>query len=179
MRWAEFEEKKKRLRMEDGEGRVLNDVLVDDDGGMVRGMVLDSAPSKATADVWARGTLSALLRKPVSDVARDQGALLRLGRAVAGTYLSVSRHRKHLDEIYDVWRRRSPAVPQLYLYSSSDSLIPVEDVELFAMEQIKRGISVTLHRWEDSEHCEHYRQHPEEYRETLKRFVDSLSKTNY
>ena len=70
------------------------------------------------------------------------------------------------------WQVEAPPCPQLYLYSSSDALIPHQHIELFMAQQAARGAEVQAHCWRDSAHVEHYRKHPEEYRNLLRSFAE-------
>ncbi|CAL4075624.1 unnamed protein product, partial [Meganyctiphanes norvegica] len=62
-------------------------------------------------------------------------------------------------------------VPQLFLYSKSDKVIAVDDVENFACERRKLGVQVVAQCWPDSQHCQHYRQYPEAYSQSVYSFV--------
>jgi Eukaryotic protein of unknown function (DUF829) len=46
---------------------------------------------------------------------------------------------------------------------------------LLHLLQEARGVQVTPHAWQDSAHCEHYRVHPDEYVEQLRKFTHGLS----
>lgn len=65
-------------------------------------------------------------------------------------------------------------VPQLYLYSSSDSVALVDEVEDEMRLQVSRGADVSSHRWNDSEHVKHFVEHPEEYTWQISNFVQKL-----
>lgn len=152
-------------------GGVLEQLLVK---SRVAGIVLDSAPSEATAEIWAKGTVSSLLKKPVARTKKDHKLLLSLGEGLAKSYFSVPKYCTRLDALYAAWRTGTPLVPQLYLYSSGDSLIPSQQIEEFRNQQQERGITTISHRWEDSEHCEHYRKHPVEYTAAIRDFLDKI-----
>lgn len=62
-------------------------------------------------------------------------------------------------------------VPQLYLYSTADAIIPVGDVEAHIASQKKRGVPITAVDFEDSAHCEHYKQYPDKYVQLLRAFL--------
>ncbi|XP_069187296.1 LOW QUALITY PROTEIN: transmembrane protein 53 [Procambarus clarkii] len=61
--------------------------------------------------------------------------------------------------------------PQLFLYSQADKLISSDDVEFFITERQKLGVPVVAKCWTDSPHVQHYRMHPEEYRESVYSFL--------
>ena len=64
--------------------------------------------------------------------------------------------------------------PQLFLYSSSDVLIPPGDIERFQQQQAARGVRVSSRCWQDTPHCALLRYHPEQYREQVAGFAASL-----
>jgi hypothetical protein len=138
----------------------------------VKGIVLDSAPSQPTSDIWARGTLSVLLSKPAAEAGEEHAALLRLGHTAASSYLALPVIKNRLRKINQAWACSAPLAPQLYLYSSADKLIPYTHVEAFAAQQQARGVTTHLRKWEDSDHCEHYRWHKEEYTSLIRTFVE-------
>lgn len=75
-------------------------------------------------------------------------------------------------QAYAAWRAVQPLeVPQLYLYSTVDAIIPVEDVEAHIAEQEKRGVDITAIDFGDSAHCEHYKQYPDKYVQLLQTFL--------
>lgn len=64
------------------------------------------------------------------------------------------------------------AVPQLFLYSRSDSVVSWKDIEERIVEQNEeRGLPVTSHCWEDTEHVMHYVGHREEYETLVRDFL--------
>ena len=65
-------------------------------------------------------------------------------------------------------------VPQLYLYSSCDSVALVDDVEEEMRLQVSRGADVSSHCWSDSEHVKHFIEHPEEYTLQISKFIQKL-----
>ena len=64
-------------------------------------------------------------------------------------------------------------VPQLYLYSTADSVCSSEWVEKVMAEQLEKGRIVESFNWEDSEHVRHLAEHPEKYEQLV---VDFLKK---
>lgn len=61
--------------------------------------------------------------------------------------------------------------PQLFLYSQADKLISSDDIEFFIVERQKLGVPVVTKCWSDSPHVQHYRVHPEEYRDSVYSFL--------
>ena len=62
-------------------------------------------------------------------------------------------------------------IPQLYLYSSSDSAVSAEDIEDEIKLQVNRGVDVSSHRWHGSEHVRHFLEYPEEYKSQVNKFM--------
>jgi pimeloyl-ACP methyl ester carboxylesterase len=138
----------------------------------LRGIVIDSAPSYATAPIWARGSVSAALGKSAETIGDDLPRTVAAVQRLAEKYLSLPSIIHHLRETRDAWGRISPHVPQLYLYSTADALIPAQHIENFIELQRRRGASVSTHCWNDSGHCEHLRLHPEQYTRLIHSFLE-------
>lgn len=66
-------------------------------------------------------------------------------------------------------------LPQLYLYSESDTVCPPSRVKAIIAEQREKGRDVSSHCWADSEHVRHFVNHPEEYKEQVVRFLKKHS----
>ena len=62
-------------------------------------------------------------------------------------------------------------VPQLYLYSTADSVCNSEWVEKIMAEQTEKGRTVESYSWQDSEHVRHLAEHPEQYEELVVGFL--------
>ncbi|KAG0730389.1 Transmembrane protein 53-B [Chionoecetes opilio] len=75
--------------------------------------------------------------------------------------------------IYPPWTlvEDSSRCPQLFLYSRADKLIGFQDVELFISERQRVGVPIVAKCWPDSQHVQHYRIYPEEYREEVYSFL--------
>jgi len=138
----------------------------------LRGIVIDSAPSYATAPIWARGSVSAALGKSAETVQDDLPTTVAAVQHLAERYLAVPSIIRHLRETRAAWGHISLNVPQLYLYSTADALIPAQQVENFIEHQRQRGAAVSHHCWNDSGHCEHLRLHPEQYTRLIHSFVE-------
>lgn len=63
-------------------------------------------------------------------------------------------------------------MPQLYLYSTADSVCDSEWVERVMKEQREKGRNVERYTWQDSEHVRHLAEHPEQYEELLVGFLE-------
>ena len=62
--------------------------------------------------------------------------------------------------------------PQLFLASRADKLIDYLDVVGFAEGRRERGVPVYLKVWDTGDHVELLRTHKDEYRQTIKDFID-------
>jgi len=140
----------------------------------LKGIVIDSAPSMATPSIYARGLTSALLKVPSTDVEERHPWALSLASSLTQQYFDNPDVLKRFRKVRDGWSHAVPRnVPQLYLYSSADTLIPSSHVESFMTQQEALGSSVSYQRWNDSEHCEHLKAHPAQYRKIVQTFVQS------
>ncbi|KAI3431345.1 hypothetical protein D9Q98_004403 [Chlorella vulgaris] len=137
-----------------------------------QGIVLDSAPSQATAHIWSRGVLAAVLAQPVQEVEESHPMLLRNLHSLAERYFMLPQVARRMREVRHAWQHHVPPCPQLYLYSKSDALIPYQHIELFMEQQEAHGVCVHHHRWDDTAHCEHMRKHPEQYRSLVRSFSE-------
>ncbi|PSC72029.1 transmembrane 53 [Micractinium conductrix] len=137
-----------------------------------QGIVVDSAPSQATVNVWSLGLLSAVLSQPAQSVPEAHPHLLRLARRATERYLSLPPVMQRIREVRHAWQHSVPPCPQLYLYSKADALIPYQHIERFMDQQAAHSTSVLHHCWADSPHCEHLRRHPEQYRSIVRSFME-------
>ena len=92
--------------------------------------------------------------------------------AQQNVFLRQNYFKAHV-QVWKAWML-VPQCPQLYLYSSSDALIPSQEVERFMSMQRQRGVELYSKMWEDSPHCEHFRLHPEEYTDQLLQFLKRI-----
>jgi len=68
-------------------------------------------------------------------------------------------------------------VPQLYLYSNVDTVTPKEEVEEEMERQASRGVDISSHQWNDSEHVRHLANHPDQYISQVQNFLNKVSFT--
>lgn len=141
--------------------------------GHTRGVVVDSAPSLPHPDIWTRGVLSAALQKPASTIEATHPWAMHPLRGLTAAYLRSKPVRQRMEEIQQGWLHELPRSPQLYLYSKADALIPPHHVRFFMRLQREYGSEVSSKCWQDSQHCEHMRAHPQEYMKVVKDFMHS------
>jgi hypothetical protein len=64
--------------------------------------------------------------------------------------------------------------PSLFFYSADDPLCDVVKLEELIADKRRRGQRVTARRWEESEHCGHFKRHKERYSQLLLAFLDRV-----
>lgn len=66
--------------------------------------------------------------------------------------------------------------PQLYLYSSGDKMIYAEDIQkhIEGVQTNNLGQTVESRDFKTSDHVSHYKDHPQEYVETITKFLKSV-----
>ena len=64
--------------------------------------------------------------------------------------------------MFIILSHQQPLFPQLYIYSSSDRLIPVEFVEAFITKQKQAGYKVRACNFVLSSHVDHFKKFPED-----------------
>ena len=136
------------------------------------GVVFDSCPSRQLALMGF--ALAFCTWKERFEVARAYGfdavfcpPLLSPSKKTIANLRSVAYYRSLKEDPWDL--------PQLYLYSHNDMLIPSTVVEeLVAHRRVMMGGDRILsHKWMASRHCAHYVDHPEEYETTVDYFLDA------
>lgn len=67
---------------------------------------------------------------------------------------------------------------QAFLYSASDDIVSAEKVQEFAKERKRRGVHIMTHRFEESVHVQHLRQHKTEYSEFIENVLVDMEGKN-
>jgi pimeloyl-ACP methyl ester carboxylesterase len=62
--------------------------------------------------------------------------------------------------------------PQLFLYSHDDPLMPFQEVAGLARARKERGVPVYEKVWEQSRHCAHLIDHPDDYEQAVGLFLE-------
>lgn len=130
------------------------------------GIIFDSGP--VSFSIGPGLTAAKLMRRQGIDV----GLLAYYASCTAGVMVNVAvgrTRRKSMRAMLD-----HPAmlqIPQLYLYSSSDSVVSAEDIEDEMKLQVNRGVDVSSHCWHGSEHVRHFLEYPEEYKSQVNTFM--------
>jgi hypothetical protein len=140
----------------------------------LRGIVLDSCPSLALPNVWAKGLISAVTEKNASEVGHTYPWILSMANSLSRRYFDSPEVLKRFRKIREAWNVHIPRVPQLYLYSTADALIPHSHVESFASQQSTLGSDVYTAPCTDADHCAILKKHPSDYRAHVYSFLDKL-----
>ncbi|KAJ3672270.1 hypothetical protein LUZ60_006991 [Juncus effusus] len=168
----------------------------------IKGCIVDSAPVAAPdPQVWASGFSAAFLKKNsvatkgsfanvnnqrtdvlvLSDSNSDpkpdltEAALLAVLERVFDVVLNLPSINRRLSDVFDLLSTNQPQqCPQLYIYSSSDRVIPSKSVESFVEKQRKAGKTVRSCDFITSPHVDHFRANPSLYGAQLTRFLDDF-----
>ena len=130
------------------------------------GIIFDSGP--VSFSIESGLTAAKLMRRQGIGI----GPLTYYASCTAGVMVSVvvgRTRRKSMRAMLD-----HPAmlqIPQLYLYSSSDSAISADKIEDEMKLQVSRGVDVSSHCWHGSEHVRHFLEYPEEYKSQVNKFM--------
>nr|GMD56973.1 transmembrane protein 53 [Ipomoea batatas] len=159
----------------------------------IKGCVVDSgADPHIDPKVWAAGFTVALLKKRSSLVDPGEGneldshsskiqekkssfvetLLLDGFEKLFSILLNLPNENRRLVKIISTLMNDQPPCPQLYLYSTSDMVIPYQSIELFIKEQSVRGRKVSSFNFGTSPHVDHYRTFPSTYASLLQNFLE-------
>ncbi|KAL2939023.1 Transmembrane protein 53 [Bienertia sinuspersici] len=167
-------------------------------GGRIKGCIVDSAPvASPDPQVWASGFSAAFLKKQSiatkglitscdsakegSIVARTvnepkpavtETALLVLLEKFFEVVLKLPPVNRRLTDVTGLLSSRQPSCPQLYIYSSSDRVIPASSVESFIEQQRKSGHEVRSCNFISTPHVDHFRNDPKLYTSQLTQFLE-------
>ncbi|XP_057527081.1 uncharacterized protein LOC130806150 [Amaranthus tricolor] len=166
--------------------------------GRIKGCIVDSAPvAAADPQVFASGFSAAFLKKhsiatqgstKAFDSAEEGSVVARtvneLEPAVTETALLVLLEKlfkvvlklppvnRRLTDVMGLLSSRQPSCPQLYIYSSSDRVIPASCVESFIEQQRKSGLEVRSCNFVTTPHVDHFRNDPQLYTSQLTKFLE-------
>lgn len=166
--------------------------------GRIKGCIVDSAPVAAPdPQVWASGFSAAFLKKQsvatkgltTSFASAEEGsvvartvndskpavtetALLVLLEKFFKVVLNLPPVNRRLTDVMGLLSSRQPSCPQLYIYSSSDRVIPASSVESFIEQQRKSGHEVRSCNFISTPHVDHFRNDPQLYTSQLTQFLE-------
>nr|CAB3263002.1 uncharacterized protein LOC100186401 [Phallusia mammillata] len=83
---------------------------------------------------------------------------------------------KYYEQSIDAIQNRSPKVPAVFMSSLSDPMMVSHALKDFENAWVSRGIEVTVKMWENSEHAQHLRNHPDEYENVIQSLVNKALK---
>jgi hypothetical protein len=148
---------------------------------LVKGIIFDSSPANVMP--WQAANAISFATLPpsaYSGLSRNTYRLLLTGifsvhRAII--YLRSKFEQDLYEQNYAYFRLlKIPDLPknQLYLYSQADDICSDHSIEEFLSAQKDRSCRVESKCWENSLHCQHYRQHPEEYADLSVSFIKNV-----
>ncbi|GBG62067.1 hypothetical protein CBR_g28544 [Chara braunii] len=100
-----------------------------------------------------------------------EAALKKVLEKFFSVFLEVPIIRRRLMEVTSILQKEQPKCPQLYIYSTSDAVIPHTRVEAFMEMQKQNGVRVMGRRLEGSPHVDHFRTAPHIYTSQLQKFL--------
>ncbi|MFH4975566.1 hypothetical protein AB6A40_002275 [Gnathostoma spinigerum] len=144
------------------------------------GIIFDSCPALLCHKSCSYG-LDALLPRVLKS---NNPAILSFGRSLALCAYDINAAKNNLvalltgkpekQNIYQ-WLSRTITLPkaQLYIYSKHDLVCPHESIRWFhEKQQSERSAHVEFLCFEDSEHVDHYRQHPYLYSSAVRSLLN-------
>lgn len=81
----------------------------------------------------------------------------------------------YFDTSIDVFRNTPITAPALFFFCENDAMSDPRATEELIDLWKKRGMDVTVMKWEDSTHAGHMKRHPQEYLSSLETFLHTLS----
>eukprot|EP00026_Physarum_polycephalum_P007363 Phypoly_transcript_07422.p1 GENE.Phypoly_transcript_07422~~Phypoly_transcript_07422.p1 ORF type:complete len:371 (+),score=66.37 Phypoly_transcript_07422:525-1637(+) len=164
----------------------------------IAGCIVDSAPPRYDRDTFTRGFVGAILdlstahfrklpslspHKPPSASSSNSSlprythpVLTPLAGGFFSALLSVPSFSRNFEEAKVALLKTQPSkIPQLFIYSKVDQLIPYYDVEYYIKLYEEAGFDVKKHCFEDSPHVSHLLYHPTQYIELVRNFMKSIS----
>ncbi|GAA5926070.1 hypothetical protein JCM3775_005194 [Rhodotorula graminis] len=126
-----------------------------------RAIVFDSCPGQASLSgiiaAFTAGVKSPLVKVPLMGVLSVVYAFLRLWDMIRRRSSILARVAAYFNS------PALPPVPRLYLYSTTDKLVPCADVEQHVAEARSLGLEVRAERFEATPHVAHARADPKRY----------------
>ncbi|KAJ9528577.1 hypothetical protein QJQ45_020438 [Haematococcus lacustris] len=166
--WQQME----RLLQPDTRGGMLADI---------QGIIFDSAPAIVTEDVAVLALQSVFSGMSADALKRGdkggpvQAALQTATRLAMRWYLARPHIITREQKIMDAWFHLAPRCPQLYLCSDADPVVAPSEVQRIMCIQASRGVAVFGWKWSTSGHCQHFKQHPEEYAHHVSHFLNNVA----
>jgi len=131
----------------------------------VIGSIFDSGP------ILSKSLVSCTPRAIWNSYRRTPSTLMR--RVVDGAISAlINRHMRFHQLCDTVLRDFDSQAPQLFLCSSADSIMEVKDILELSELRKKKGVPVQVKMWDDCDHVQLLRGHPEEYKAVVNDFVN-------
>lgn len=144
--------------------------------GEVSAIIFDSCPAEIDEDMASRAVVAALFGQNAAGVENRMGGLVSMLRSAFSWWMKRDIVKRRINDTWRVWEIAVPPVPQLYLYSETDVLIPAKQVELFQERQQNRGVHVFRYKWSSTPHVEHFRHYPTQYASIITQFLSRAIK---
>ncbi|CAB9522329.1 Eukaryotic protein of unknown function (DUF829) [Seminavis robusta] len=139
------------------------------------GVVFDSCPSQELGEVSQALTMCSFSeRLQVMRMPADSGGGLDVAFFPSMVSAEKKERANQRGAAYHHGLKTDPCdIPQLYLYSENDALIPSTGIdEIYNHRRETIGADRILRRkWESSRHCAHLIDHPNDYETTMKEFL--------
>ena len=140
----------------------------------IKGVIYDSAPVPNTSQNWARA-MTAVVSSRIGKVRYDFPVMTQIFtyfNEIRGKMRENCEWTEKSERIVDEMVDRS--VPFLFLHSDCDVLAPPEHIETRIQVLKRKGRDVSSVCFNGSPHVDHLRSFPEEYKTTVKQFVEGL-----
>ncbi|KAL0480797.1 hypothetical protein AKO1_006910 [Acrasis kona] len=154
----------------------------------IRGVVIDSAPPEIRADRFSRGFVGAtktLLGYKMSTAYANTDFyhnpfLTPIFEFLFNIFLIRMGKLKQFETIRQDVIKKQPHVPQLYLFSDADELVPPQDVTNFINmnKSARHDALIQELRFKDSKHVQHFKMYPKEYSTSILNFIEKCLSGN-
>eukprot|EP01107_Rhizomastix_libera_P001042 TRINITY_DN11884_c0_g1_i1.p1 TRINITY_DN11884_c0_g1~~TRINITY_DN11884_c0_g1_i1.p1 ORF type:complete len:226 (-),score=33.89 TRINITY_DN11884_c0_g1_i1:30-707(-) len=144
----------------------------------VSGVIMDSVPlnmsSELTGKALTTASLAWLRKGKGSEPQYDHSFLTPIFTKIVeiGSRLNPVMSQKHFYK--EIQSKQPIEIPQLFIHSKEDLIVPHGDVEKYVDQQKKKGIKIFSECFDNSHHCSHLLSDPIRYAKIVKQFVGSL-----
>lgn len=133
----------------------------------LKGLVFDSSPTKISRDMIWLGAQDRVESGRINPLLLGPPVAITL--VIDWLYNHLANAEKRMQTVLS--SACVQAVPHLYLYSKTDTVVPPSYIEKWIKYQGEQGVMVRSHVWEDSQHNKHFRKYPKEYMRVVHSFA--------